>query len=383
MRRLRAKSNLVLGLLSALSLLAFLVVENKKNYVKQEWYEEKLKAARLSHEAANCLKDYRMEEGIFIDDVNDPNQTALIGQESTLITTDRGNIDAKLSSTNPNFAAVIIQYLKDAGVNEGDYVALAFSGSFPALNISVIAAVEVLNLKPILISSVGASDYGANDPYFTWLDMETVLIKENIFKTKSVAASIGGSNDVGRGLSPEGRELIIQSIERNNVHLINEDNLILNIEKRMELYSKLSKGNPIKAYINVGGGIASLGHTVNSELIPSGLSKNLIMQNYPIRGVIVQMGEKGIPIIQLLNLNEILKQFDLPQSPVPMPLPGEGGIFIQLKYDLLTTSIVTAILILIIILLFVSDKRFYRLGKDIVPVQYEPENKNDDYSMGL
>jgi len=383
MRRLRAKSNLVLGLLSALSLLAFIVVENSKNYVKQDWYEEKLQAAKLSYEAANCLKAYRMEEGIFIDDVNDPNQTALIGQESTLITTDRGNIDAKLSSTNPNFAAIIVQYLKDAGVNDGDYVALAFSGSFPALNISVIAAVEVLNLKPIIISSVGASDYGANDPYFTWLDMETVLIEENIFKFKSVAASIGGSNDVGRGLSPEGRNLIIQSIERNHVTLINEDNLILNIDKRMQIYSDESKGNPIKAYINVGGGIASLGHTVNSELIPSGLSKNLIMQNYPIRGAIVQMGEKGIPVIQILNINEILKQYDMPQSPVPLPLPGEGGVFVKLKYDLLTVGVATGILICIIILLFVSDKRFYRIGKDAVPAQYISENKNDDFSMEL
>ncbi len=56
-----------------------------------------------------------MENGVFIDVINDPNQTALIGQEYTLVTTDRGYIEAKLSTTNPNFAAVIVQLLKDAG----------------------------------------------------------------------------------------------------------------------------------------------------------------------------------------------------------------------------------------------------------------------------
>ena len=124
MYKFRAKSNIVLSALSLLSLLAFIAVENSKIDVEQDWYSEKLKAASLAKKAAETLKDYRLEKGVFIDDVNDPNQTALIGQEYTQITTDRGYIEAKLSSTNPNFAAVIVQLLEDAGVNEGDNVAV-------------------------------------------------------------------------------------------------------------------------------------------------------------------------------------------------------------------------------------------------------------------
>ena len=56
MRKFRAKSNIVLGLLSALSLMAFIAVENSKIDVKQEWFEEKLSASRLSQEAANTIK---------------------------------------------------------------------------------------------------------------------------------------------------------------------------------------------------------------------------------------------------------------------------------------------------------------------------------------
>ena len=181
MNNFRAKSNIVLGVLFLLALLALIAVENGKLDKKQEWYNEKLQAAQLFQLAANELKNHRLEKDIFIDVVNDPNQTALIGQEFTLITTDRGEIDAKLSATNPNVAAVIIQLLKDADLRQNDNVAVAFTGSFPGMNIGVLAALEVLHLNPIIITSVGSSNFGANDPYFTWLDMENILYKSNVF----------------------------------------------------------------------------------------------------------------------------------------------------------------------------------------------------------
>jgi poly-gamma-glutamate system protein len=362
----KAKSNIVLGLLFLLSLLAFIAVENGKMDVKQEYYNEKLEAARLAQNAENYLKNYRLENGVFIDDVNDPNQTALIGQEYTMITTDQGIIEAKLSATNPNFAAVVVQLLKDAGIKERDHIAVAFSGSLPGINISVMAAVETLRLQATVITSVGASNFGANDPYFTWLDMESLLYKAGIFHNKSVAASIGGGNDAGRGLSPEGRELIIKAIERNGVEFINEKHLENSISKRMEIYEKSDREKPVRAFINVGGGIASLGNTVNGQLIPSGLTERLPMSNFPLQGVIVQMGRKDIPIIHLLNIDQILEKYDLPKNPVPLPDPGEGGIFIREKYNMLVTAIATAILVTVIVFIYLGEKKRHRLGTDVV-----------------
>jgi len=383
MTTFRAKSNIVLGFLFALALLAFIAVEKSKKDVRQQWYDEKLEAAILSRNAADYLKSFRLEEGVFVDMINDPNQTTLVGQEYSLITTDRGYIDAKLTSLNPNFAAVIVQYLMDAGVKSGDVVAVAVTGSFPALNISVLAAIETLKLKPIIISSVGASNYGANDPYFTWLEMENALYSAHIFSNKSIAASIGGGFDIGRGLSPEGRQLIIDAIERNNILFINENHLEKSIDKRMELYAQQSQGKPIKAFINVGGGISSLGHTVNSELIPTGLTKNLLMKNYPVKGVIVLMGQKGVPIIHLANIKDITRAYDLPNSPVPLPEPGEGGIFVQKKYDLVITSIATAILIVVILLVFINEKKSHRLGAEIVNAQQPIPESDDRYEDEL
>lgn len=375
----KAKSNIVLGLLFLLSLLAFIAVENGKKDVKQEYYEEKLAAARLAQRAEECIKDFRLKNGVFLDDVNDPNQTALIGQEYSLITTDQGVIEAKLSATNPNFAAIVVQLLKDAGIKANDHVAVAVSGSLPGINIAVMAAIETLKLQPTIITSVGASNFGANDPYFTWLDMESLLNNAGIFHYKSVAASIGGGNDAGRGLSPEGRDLIIKAIERNGAKFINEKHLEESIARRMEIYEKSDKGKPVKVFINVGGGIASLGNSVNGELIPSGLTERLPMSNYPLQGVMVQMGRKGIPIIHLLNINQLLTKYELPVNPVPLPDPGEGGIFVQKKYNVVVTSIATAILVAVIIIIYIAEQKRHRLGTDVVPVKgYQVEEKEKD-----
>jgi poly-gamma-glutamate system protein len=384
MASFKATSNIVLGLLFLLALLALIAVENGKMDVKQDYYIEKLEAAKLSQAAAQLLKNHRLENGVFIDDVNDPNQTALIGQEYTMITTDVGNVESKLSATNPNFAAVIVQLLKEAGLDENDHVAVAFSGSFPGLNISVLAALETLHLEPVVITSVGASNFGANDPYFTWLDMEAHLNNAGIFHHRSLAASIGGGNDIGRGLSPEGRELITEAILRNKIDFIHEKFLENSISKRMEIYEKYAGENEIRAFINVGGGIASLGNTINGQLIPSGLTERLPMSNFPLHGVIIQMAKKGIPIIHLLNIDQLLTEFGLPSNPVPLPDPGEGGIFIQKKYNLLVTSVATGILVIVIIFIYLAERKRHRLGTEAVPDDRTlQERKEEEEIAGL
>jgi poly-gamma-glutamate system protein len=368
MKKFSAKSNTVLGIISFLSLLAFIAVENSKINVEQDWFKEKLEAAQLSQKAAECIKNYRLEKGVFIDMINDPNQTALIGQEYTKITTDRGYINAKLSTTNPNFAAVIVQLLKDAGLQENDNIAIAMTGSFPGLNISTIAAVETLKMNPIIISSVGASNWGANDPHFTWLDMENLLNKEHIFHNKSVAASMGGGADRGRGLSPEGRSLITKAIHRNNIPFINEEYIDNSISKRMGVYESNSGGKSIQAYINIGGGIASLGNSINGKIIPAGLTPLLPAKNFPVRGVIIQMGKKNIPIIHLLNINSLLTQYGLPKSAVPLPEPGVGEIFTKERYSLIITSIAVLFLVVIVIIVYIEESRNHKLGTDVIPL---------------
>jgi len=366
---LSAGSKTVLSVLSLLSLMAFLAVEYGKEDVKLKWYDQKLEASELASEATEYLKEFRMQKSVFVDVVNDPNETALIGQDITPITTDRGFIEAKLTSTNPNFAAVVVDMLKEAKLEKDDVVAIAFTGSFPGLNIAVHSAVQTLKLKPIIITSVGASNWGANDPYYTWLDMEKILFKAGIFKNKSVAASIGGGVDRGRGLSPDGRQLIIDAINRNKVEFINEEHLESSIQKRIDIFNEQSKKEKIKAFINVGGGISSIGSVENYKFIPGGLSISLPMKNYPVRGVTIHMAENNIPIIHLLNVNQLAQKYGLPVNPIPLPRPGEGEIFIQKRYSVILTSGVTFFLIIAISFVFIMERKRHQLGTEQISVQ--------------
>lgn len=375
MNNISIKSNWIIGILALFSIGAFVIAEYSKIFVEKEWYEEKLNAAIRADSARKILKKKRIGEAIFIDAVNDPNETALIGQRNSQITTDHGSLSAKLSSTNPNFAAVIVEMFKKAEIKEGDYVAVGLTGSFPGLNIALYAAIEELRLRPIIISSVGSSDWGANDPYFTWLDMERTLFENGLFSNTSVAASYGGGHDIGRGLSPDGRSLILESIKRNNLMLIHEEFLEKSIEKRMEIYDKLTKGNQIKAYVNVGGGLASLGSSINGDLIPSGLSMQIPMRNYPVHGVIIQMAERKIPIIHLLNIHNLLTKYGLEDSPSPLPKPGQGDVFKSLRYNVTIVGIVTFILILIISIVIYLDRKYNKLGADNVEVPNDKEHE--------
>lgn len=96
----------------------------------------------------------------------------LIGPEYSLITTTLAPKEAKQLSTHTDFAAVCVEWLLQAGVRKGNQIAVNLSGSFPALNIAVLSAVKAVGAEPVITSSVGASTWGANDPRFTWLDME-------------------------------------------------------------------------------------------------------------------------------------------------------------------------------------------------------------------
>lgn len=375
-----AKSKRVLSVLTILSLTAFLAVENNKVDIKRKWYEQKLEASNSTKKAADFLKDFRVQKGIFVDAINDPNETALIGQDITQITTDRGYIDAKLTSLNPNFAAVIVEMLKEANVKDNDVVAISFTGSLPGLNIAVMAAVQTLNLKPVIITSVGSSNWGANDPYFTWLDMEKTLFDAGIFKYKSVAASIGGGLDKGRGLSPEGRKLIENAIKRSEATFINEEFLENSISKRLDIYNNHKKNNSTKVFINVGGGIASLGSTENAQFIPTGLIESLPLKNFPSNGVLIEMAKQNIPVIHLLNVTQLATKYGLPISPKPIPNPGSGEVFVRRQYNIILTILVTLVLVISIIAVFILEQKRHQLGTEQVAIF--KQDKSDD-NLGL
>jgi poly-gamma-glutamate system protein len=239
----------------------------------------------------------------------------------------------------------------------------------PGANIALYSACEVMGIEPVVITSLGSSTWGANHPELTWLDMEKALYDAKLIRFRSVAASLGGGTDNGRGLSAIGRKLLLDAIKRHDVNLIfsgNPDSLLEargslrdNIDERMEIYSNKSKGQPYKAYINIGGGLASLGSTQNGKLIPSGVNLNLSNRNFPARGVINNMAERKIPIIHILRLADIARSYGIPSDVTPAPVVGEDPIFFRDEYSISSTIIYTALLIIIVGAFIRIDVKYY------------------------
>jgi len=357
------KSKRTLALLMVLAAVLFYWAESSRVQVKQPYYDLKIEAAKQMVKALDALRQNRLDAGWALDEVNDPYQSALIGLQYSIMTTDKGDLGAKLTTINPNFSAVVLQMLKDAGVQEGDNVAIGATGSFPALNIATIIACEVIGAEPAMITSVGSSMWGANNPEFTYLDMENLLYQKGIIKHKSLAASIGGGDDMGRSISQAGRLAIIESMRRNDVPYIQAESLKASMEQRRMVYRQFAAGQPYKVFINIGGGVAVLGHSENAHLIPSGLSTTYLQLNYPALGLIHEFWERGTPIINFVDVNHIAREYGLPLSPVPLPPVGAGAIFSMEKYNLNIAWISVVILFTALILVLVLDKEKHKLWK--------------------
>ena len=333
-----------LVILSAIALVSFVVSINSTTIDISPSYDMKIKAANLMKESMVELKNVRMEAGVFIDDENDPNETGLVGSPFSLITTDEGDLDAKLTTLDPNFSAGMVELMLRMNLQKGDTVAILLTGSMPGANIAVLTAANAMGLIPMVITSVGASQWGANHADFTWLDMESILFNKGLINSRSVAASVGGRNDMGRLLSPAGREIIISNIENYNIPLIRKIRLAENIDERMKLFESFNKITNYSAMINVGGGVASLGTSFNSKLLPAGIINrsdvvNISIRDGGIEGVLAKFAKKNVPVLHVLNIKSLTEQLGMPFAPIPIPEIGSGVLYAEEKYNILIATV--------------------------------------------
>ena len=348
-------------LLSILSLLCFAITINFKIVEKSSSFEQKVIAANLMEDAMQLLKNSRMEEGVFVDIENDPNETGLVGSPFSLITTDEGDLDSKLTTLDPNFSAVIVDLMSQLGLTSDDTVALLMTGSMPGANLAVLSACQAMGVTPIIISSLGASQWGANQVDFTWLDMESILIENGLYLSSSIAASIGGRNDMGRLLSPSGRKILTENIASYDIPLIKNKKLAENIKTRMNIYSSYLPIDRYKAIINVGGGVASLGTSFNSKLLPPGIVQrsDLTNINRPggIEGVFSKFINSGVPGLHILNIRPLTEQFKIPFAPIPVPKIGSGSLYANERYSLLLAAICLVIVSGAVLIVGIQSKK--------------------------
>ncbi|RLB46251.1 MAG: poly-gamma-glutamate system protein, partial [Deltaproteobacteria bacterium] len=252
-------SRTALSLVAIVAVGMLVLVESYPVVRKQDHYGARIAAARLSRDCMEAIKAEKLRLGHKPDPEVDPAETGIIGESLTAVTSNTGFLSAKLTSANPNFAAVLVHLLIEAGVSQGDVVAMGASGSFPGLNVSTYAAIKTLGLKPIIIASTSSSEWGANHVDYLWLDMDRTLQDKQLIDFGAMAATHGGIDDLGVGMTKQGRALLDVAMDRNGVRKLEPTSLADSINKRMGLYDEIASNRPIKAYINVGGGSASVG----------------------------------------------------------------------------------------------------------------------------
>lgn len=351
-------SYIELILIAVIALVGIFLVETLLVREQQLGYREKIAAAKLSLDAMKQIKEYRIKKGMKIDKEADPAETGMVGMLMTPVTTNSGHLSAKQTSINPNFAAVIVHLLMKAGVNEGDVVAVGTSGSFPCMNIHVFAAIQTMKLKPIIISSASGSQWGANIPNLLWIDMEKILYKDNIFDFVSVAASRGGVDDRGLGLSKRGKNILDDSIEANGLIFIKAETPEGSLDKRMQIYTEYANENPIIAYVNIGGGTISVGGTLGKKTFKPGLNKNLPRGPFTQDSAMRRMSLDGIPVIHLVSIDLLAERYGLPLQPQSIPPIGEGKIFYKMEYSQWLPLVVLGIILVTMIAFIRMDWGF-------------------------
>ncbi|TES92546.1 MAG: poly-gamma-glutamate system protein [Candidatus Cloacimonadota bacterium] len=341
------KHKLVFLAITILALSFFFIEDYFKSPQKTPYYKEKMAAAELAALAMKTLKEEVLRRHIPLDSINDPNGTYLVGNRFSIITANQNSHTDVLTTLNPNFAAGILELFKKLKLTDGDIIAINTTGSFPGLNIALLSACEIIGLKPVITTAVSSASYGANIPEFTYLDMETFLQKEGIFHNRTYAASLGGERDNGEGISPAGRELLMEAIKRNNVKLINRGSLADNIEERYEIFESFLKDNKkgLKVFIDVGGTITGFAQSVIDTLVKPGINIYPEYQSFSNYGLVHQMLEERIPFIFLGDIQNLAMSLRLSVSPIPQPLPGEDPLFYEERY-----SVKLAVLFLVCLL---------------------------------
>ena len=294
------------------------------------------------------IEDLKLKGSIVSDAGSNVPFRFMIGDEWSAITTTLGSLEAKEISTNPDFSALLVRLLHEADISKGDKVGVIISGSFPSLAISALAALHTMEVEAVVMSSPGASTYGANQPEATWIDMESALRRADLhFNT--VLVSIGAGGDSGQGLSDEGLAIIRNAAYRNSVDLFIPSSLAESIEKRVGI---LVEAN-ISLLINIGGNETALGSCPHSLSIPNGLHTKLPVCTDENRGLIARMNESGIPFINMLDIKDLASRYGIDISPGTNYAKATG------LYETTTTNkpLIGAILMLCLLPIIILRKR--------------------------
>ncbi len=351
MRRRQGKVNRwVIAVLALIALLFYFLETRSRRLVRSRYYDVKLAASRLSQSAFQVVRDYRLNVlQLPIDTVNDPNETGLVGVQYSPLTAGRSDLSDALTTTNANFSAALVEMFQRARLKPGDTIAVNWDGTYPALNIQVLAVARTMGVYPLIVTAQSAGMWGANYPGYTWLDIERLLRDAGFWDFRSLLATPGGDGDDGRGLSPEGRQALESAAVRANIPLFVPDSIAQAVAKRQELFSRC------RALVAIGQAVTNSGEPMLR--LPS-----RVITDPHIRagnGLVAWFLTRGLPVIHIASSRKVAVDYRLPVAPVPLPEVGRGRLFYEWRYSLPLAVVLSVVLIGLLFVVIRYDVESY------------------------
>lgn len=350
----------ILLILASISALLAIQVFRKRESTAD--YEDMIASSQTCAEGLELIGRWRRDIKR-IDASADPMGTGVIGVSASPITTTSGHLLSKQATINPNWAAAIVRLLRKAGVRDGDVVAVAMSGSFPALNLATYCAIEQIDARPIIVLSASASQWGANVPGLSWPDMARRLRQAGIVDSKAVAATLGGEEDRGVGIPEDGIAILRRALERADIPLLEPASYEEAVAERIAIYAKNADAQPIRAFVNVGGGTATTGPESIDQFFEPGLIRNAPPRAFAVKSVMGYFIEQEIPVINLWSISTLASRYGLPYPPAAKPKIGSGGIYLATTYRRWLAAVLALALLLLTYFLTHSS----RLGAIFAP----------------
>jgi len=313
-----------LAVAAGLSVVIWFVFEQALQRPIHPQFAEMLMAARSMQAASRVLWLEKEIRGLTPPMQVDPNRTGMIGQEYTPITTTIGELPAKRTATNPDLAAALMRQIASLQLAPGTPVVIVVSGSFVGGGVAAITATETLGLRPILVASLSASMWGANEPEFNLIDMLSTLREHNVIRTRVIAAVLGGGGAVGGSMDADGLAALRRSAARDDVPIIEARPVAALIDALLSRINTTAGDARPGAVINVGGALIGLGSCSESYEWPPGLTRRAPPCSSGTPGLAMRLAADGLPVLHIINMRRLTLEWGLPFDPIPLPIPGNN-----------------------------------------------------------
>jgi poly-gamma-glutamate system protein len=183
-----------------------------------------------------------------------------------------------------------------------------------------------LGAEIILIPSLGASQWGANDPEFSLIDVLMLLNAEGVIRTRPLAVVLGGASGLGRNMENTAPDILRASVRRHGALLVEDTPLKAMVDRLTALVDRAAGGrDQLKLMVKVGGSVISVGNCRENQNYTTTIRPRTDSCTGTTSGLLYLKGTEDVPVIHILDMTGLSKELGLPYDPSPFPAPGTNS----------------------------------------------------------